>query len=802
MGSISYSNSFSNVSSTDFVLRTVDNTQKLVIGTGASQDSNACLYVVNNKLGFYKPPLSGFVLDCINALRVDDMSNVHVPTNLNVVNANVSNLEIAQDGLLIAKQGSIQNITGLNNEVHIGNTRNASNIYIGGSNTEAQYIHIGGSPNGTILNMGVSTNDVIHMNGASVNLNTQRFNIRNKTIVINSQSSPGSGGSCGLQVAESNDLNAGYIMTSMDRSSWLFKTPMGTSEWSVNLSNSNVAFNGNRIVIASNNNIGIGTSTPDTLLTVGGNAKINNNLTVQNTLVANVLSGSTGSILTLSASNLSSSNASVGMLQPSVIGFVNGLNLNGQIVFNKAAENDQQISGIGFSNNLMKFQLDNTNNAFVFGAAQNSTTSQEWLRIRGDGNVGIGTTNPLEKLDINGSISVNNLVYTSLLRPNRTSNLFIDPGTPSGWTFLNSTNSNGGVGLLGRHVVMSNVIGIGTTNPQYLLDVAGTGNFANVRCSTSNSIFHVNPLLDIYEKCTLIGEHIFYNQRFNRFVAITDGNNAGFGAIVPMMGSIRFYTGNVMNQSTNLEIPAAGFSNYEKMVIADNVGIGTSNPQTKLNVAGNGIDVAIRISGQSNCKQSFEIQDDSSNVWSMARLPNANTFKLGNNYIDHLFLMDNGTMGVGYAFADKSTEAMMHIYDNSNASDVLSVGNPLGSVRFTSTGKLAAYNTNGIKYFEATNNLSDKRLKTNVLPLQDSLQRIIKLQGVSFTFDVGLGLGSRRHIGCIAQDVERFIPEVVEKDETTDYYRMHYDKLVPILIESIKELHEEVQTLKAKLDER
>jgi hypothetical protein len=800
MGSISYSNSFSNVTYTDFVLRTVDNTQKLVIGTGASLDSNACIYIVNNKLGFYKPPELGYVLDCINGLRVDDSSNVYIPTSLHVQSANISNLEIPNDGSFITKHGAIQNVIGLNNEVHIGNIATVSNIYIGGSNTTFQNIHIGGSSNGSTLNIGLTSNDIINLNGQGINFNTQNINFKNKTIIVNSQNSNSSGSLCGLQILESNNVN-GYIVTSTDRTSWLFKTPLG-SEWTVNLANSNVAFNGNRIVLSSNNNVGIGTSTPDTLLTVGGDVKINNNMTVQNTLQTNTLNVSNSATFSqLNVTSMTGTNASITSLQPNVVLFQNGFDLNGRMILNKIAENDHQISAIGYSNNLFKFQLDNANNSFVFATAQNDSASQELLRIRGNGNIGIGTSNPIEKLDINGSISVNNFVYSSFLRPNKTSNLSIDPGTLNGWTFINSVNSNGGIGLLGKHIMTSNVVGLGTTTPQYLLDVNGTGNFVNTRCSMSNSVFNINPLLDIYDKSTLIGEHIFYNERFNRFVAMTDGLNAGFGAIVPMMGNVRFYTGNFPGETTNMEIPANSFSNLERMVIGENVGIGTSNPPTKLTVAGTGRDISIRNSSQSNFTQSFELQDDTGNIWSITRPSNTNILKIGNSTIDHLFFIDNGNVGVGSAFVSKSTEALMHVYDNSNMNDVLSVGNPLGSVRFTNTGKLAAYNFNGIKYFEATNNLSDKRLKTNITPLKNSLEKLTKLNGVSFKYNQDLGLGSNTHLGCIAQDVEKYIPEVVEKDETTDYYRMHYDKLVPILIESIKELHQEIKILKEKLDQ-
>jgi Chaperone of endosialidase len=90
-------------------------------------------------------------------------------------------------------------------------------------------------------------------------------------------------------------------------------------------------------------------------------------------------------------------------------------------------------------------------------------------------------------------------------------------------------------------------------------------------------------------------------------------------------------------------------------------------------------------------------------------------------------------------------------------------------------------------------NSSDSRLKENIEPLQNCLQDICKLQGVSFTrID-----GGHEEIGLIAQDVEKVFPKAVEvPSNKTEFYALNYGSLVAPLIEAIKELKAEFDAYK------
>ena len=98
---------------------------------------------------------------------------------------------------------------------------------------------------------------------------------------------------------------------------------------------------------------------------------------------------------------------------------------------------------------------------------------------------------------------------------------------------------------------------------------------------------------------------------------------------------------------------------------------------------------------------------------------------------------------------------------------------------------------------------SDSRLKENVSRIPDALYKIKQLQGVEFDWTQEYitahggedELFMRRHdVGVIAQDVEKVLPEVVAT-RPDGYLAVRYEKLVPLLIQAIKELSAQVDAL-------
>jgi trimeric autotransporter adhesin len=116
---------------------------------------------------------------------------------------------------------------------------------------------------------------------------------------------------------------------------------------------------------------------------------------------------------------------------------------------------------------------------------------------------------------------------------------------------------------------------------------------------------------------------------------------------------------------------------------------------------------------------------------------------------------------------------------------------------------------------QITSYYSDERLKENIELISNALDKVMSLRGVTYqpnSIAESLGYKKQNEVGVLAQDVERVLPEAVkpapfdimlfENIEVSrsgeNYKTVQYEKLVPLLIEAIKELNKEVQQLKGK----
>ena len=139
----------------------------------------------------------------------------------------------------------------------------------------------------------------------------------------------------------------------------------------------------------------------------------------------------------------------------------------------------------------------------------------------------------------------------------------------------------------------------------------------------------------------------------------------------------------------------------------------------------------------------------------------------------------------------------------------VSIGQPVGTgdnVRFNSIGVgTAASGTTG--EIRATNMISsyysDDRLKTRGSNIENALEKVLSLDGFYYEAnDVAQSLGYevKQEVGVSAQSVQAVLPQIVVPAPIDDkYLTVQYERLVPLLIEAIKEQQKQIEELKAKL---
>ena len=112
----------------------------------------------------------------------------------------------------------------------------------------------------------------------------------------------------------------------------------------------------------------------------------------------------------------------------------------------------------------------------------------------------------------------------------------------------------------------------------------------------------------------------------------------------------------------------------------------------------------------------------------------------------------------------------------------------------SATGDITAFNT------------SDERLKENIVTIANPIEKIKQVKGVEFTWKPGFEkihmYGTGSDIGVIAQDVQKVLPQIVSENIFNKYLGVQYDKLTPLLVESIKELSKKIEELENKLKDK
>ena len=166
--------------------------------------------------------------------------------------------------------------------------------------------------------------------------------------------------------------------------------------------------------------------------------------------------------------------------------------------------------------------------------------------------------------------------------------------------------------------------------------------------------------------------------------------------------------------------------------------------------------------------------------------PVANTGSGGVSLSSIYYQPDNTK--IYYATPGAAGVVIIAFTTNINISNInlgIDVINPVQKLDVNGNVKCISYSTS-----------SDIRLKTDILTLENSLSKILKLRGVEYKMIDNI---NKKYIGLIAQETESIIPEVVSTFGIEEYKTIGYDNIIAVIIEAIKEQNKIIKNLELEI---
>jgi collagen type VII alpha len=162
----------------------------------------------------------------------------------------------------------------------------------------------------------------------------------------------------------------------------------------------------------------------------------------------------------------------------------------------------------------------------------------------------------------------------------------------------------------------------------------------------------------------------------------------------------------------------------------------------------------------------------------------------GTNYI-RMGVFPNSTTNTGEAWIGRASDR------NAGTMTVQLGGNSASGRSFEVVDyawSVVLFNVNSNGTATASGDLiaySDARVKTNIKSINNSLEKVLKLNGVTYNRIDSEDKSTK--IGFIAQDVEKVVPEVVTYDGKIDRYGISYGNVAALLVEAIKEQQTQIE---------
>jgi hypothetical protein len=518
-----------------------------------------------------------------------------------------------------------------------------------------------------------------------------------------------------------------------------------------------------RIRIDRNGNVGIGTSTPVSMLSVGATSQfqvnaVGNIVKINNVTTSFPAANGVG-ILT---------NDGTGILTWVPAGGASPWTISGTDIYNSNTGN------VGIGTSTPAKNAGATKYLSLIASESYTNGRMAALELQGSS---ISTNSTIGRIDFNNITSgpvMNNLARIEAKQTN--------PFTQGYLVF--STNN----GTLTEKMRIDNTgrVGIGTTTFPYSNTLLQVGD------GTQTTTLVINTLptgtasgLTFLSGGTYAGSFGYSPVTGQDYLYLYHGGNA----LVAKSNKVTIsYNGT--NPVNNLEVVGnasigSGYNGIAAptngMIVQGNVGIGTSTPAVgiKLEVIG-----STRLAGDLNVDAAQPT----------VRWRNAAGTQLG--YIQH-----NTNLQIDASSGNIAIGGNNVYVDRTNNRVGIGCITPLATLHVSGTIRASTIiNT-------AAFACSDIRYKTEIRPISNSLNLIKKLEGKTYYWKQkefpDWQFQSGKQYGFIAQEIEKILPSIVLTDSTSNHYKaVDYSRLSPILVEAVKEQQNIIDSLKQNLQKQ
>jgi hypothetical protein len=215
----------------------------------------------------------------------------------------------------------------------------------------------------------------------------------------------------------------------------------------------------------------------------------------------------------------------------------------------------------------------------------------------------------------------------------------------------------------------------------------------------------------------------------------------------------------------------SNFINRMSITNGGRVGIGTTSPQQMLSVAGS-MNIDQNNANTYGLNPGLTFGSGSGEGISSNRVGGTNNNSYGLDFyaggLVRMAINNSGNVGIGYFNPNTKLEVAGNIY---------------------ATGTITP---------------SDIRYKKDISLVKNALNKIMSISGYYYSFKTNefpdMGLDTKKQIGVIAQEVEEVVPEVVVT-RPDGYKTVDYPKLIPLLIQGMKEQQQQIEELKKLIAE-